>query len=69
VQVLYDEGVANHIGPKPCAGVREDVGRGTGRPAIEPRQKTNPGRRRCLCSGRRHVQTRQRERLDGPAWS
>ena len=40
MQVLYDEGVANHIGPKPCAGVREDVGeawRGTGRPAIEPR--------------------------------
>ncbi len=26
MQVLYDEGVANHIGPKPCAGVREDVG-------------------------------------------
>jgi hypothetical protein len=26
VQVLYDDGVANHIGPKPCAGVREDVG-------------------------------------------
>jgi hypothetical protein len=26
VQVLYDEGVANHIGPKPCAGVREDAG-------------------------------------------
>ena len=25
-KVLYDEGVANHIGPKPCAGVREDVG-------------------------------------------
>ncbi|SIT38810.1 conserved hypothetical protein [Paraburkholderia ribeironis] len=26
VKVHYDEGVANHIGPKPCAGVREDVG-------------------------------------------
>src|ERR1700731_1394967 len=26
VQVHYDEGVANHIGPKPCAGIREDVG-------------------------------------------
>jgi hypothetical protein len=26
VQVHYDEGVANHIGPEPCAGVREDVG-------------------------------------------
>jgi hypothetical protein len=26
VRVHYDEGVANHIGPEPCAGVREDVG-------------------------------------------
>jgi hypothetical protein len=26
VQVHYDEGIAIHIGPEPCAGVREDVG-------------------------------------------
>jgi hypothetical protein len=26
VQVHYGEGVANHIGPKPCAVVREDLG-------------------------------------------
>jgi len=26
VKVHYDEGVANHIGPEPCAGVREDTG-------------------------------------------
>jgi len=26
VQVHYDEGIANHIGPEPCAGLREDVG-------------------------------------------
>ena len=26
MQVLYDEGVATHIDPEPCAGVREDVG-------------------------------------------
>jgi hypothetical protein len=26
VQVHHDEGVANHIGPAPCADVREDVG-------------------------------------------
>ncbi len=26
MQVHCDEGVANHIGPKPCAGAREDVG-------------------------------------------
>lgn len=26
MQVHCDEGVANHIGPKPCADIREDVG-------------------------------------------
>jgi hypothetical protein len=26
VRVLYDEGVATHIGPEPCADLREDVG-------------------------------------------
>ena len=26
MQVHCDEGVANHIGPEPCAGIREDVG-------------------------------------------
>ena len=26
MQVPCDEGIANHIGPKPCAGVREGVG-------------------------------------------
>jgi hypothetical protein len=26
VQVHHDEGIANHIGPEPCAGIREDVG-------------------------------------------
>ena len=26
MQVHYDEGVANHIGPEPCAGDREGVG-------------------------------------------
>ena len=26
MQVHCDEGLANHIGPKPCAGVREDAG-------------------------------------------
>src|SRR6266699_4101130 len=37
VQVHYDEGVAIHIGPEPCVGVREDgdeasVGEGIGQP-------------------------------------
>ena len=26
MQVRHDEGVATHIGPEPCAGVREGVG-------------------------------------------
>ena len=26
MQVHCDEGIANHIGPEPCAGAREDVG-------------------------------------------
>ena len=26
MQVHCDEGMANHIGPEPCAGAREDVG-------------------------------------------
>jgi hypothetical protein len=26
VQVHHDEGVAIHIGPEPCAGIREEVG-------------------------------------------
>ncbi|MCY1325402.1 hypothetical protein [Sinorhizobium sp. GL28] len=26
MKVHYDEGVANHVGPEPCAGIREDVG-------------------------------------------
>jgi hypothetical protein len=25
VQVHHDEGIANHIGPEPCAGIREDA--------------------------------------------
>ncbi|MBP0633411.1 hypothetical protein [Cupriavidus sp. AcVe19-1a] len=26
MRVHYDEGIANHIAPEPCAGIREDVG-------------------------------------------
>jgi hypothetical protein len=46
VQVHYDEGVAIHIGPEPCVGVREDadeasVGEGIGQPLS--RESLNPG--------------------------
>jgi hypothetical protein len=42
VRVLHDEGVANHIDPESCAGVREGIGEAlTGErigQAIEPRK-------------------------------
>ena len=42
MQVHYDEGVAIHIGPEPCVGVREDgdeasVGEGIGQPLSRER--------------------------------
>jgi hypothetical protein len=46
VQVHYDEGVAIHIGPEPCVGVRKDadeasVGEGIGQPLS--RESLDPG--------------------------
>jgi hypothetical protein len=42
VQVLHEEGVANHLGPKPCVGTREgdgeaSVGERTGQPLSRER--------------------------------
>ena len=47
MQVHYDEGIANHIGPEPCAGIREDVGEASageraGQPLSRDR-KLSPG--------------------------
>jgi hypothetical protein len=47
VQVPDDEGIANHIGPKPCAGIREGVGEASvgvraGQPLSRDR-KLSPG--------------------------
>lgn len=47
VQVHCDEGVANHIDPEPCAGIREDdgeasAGEGAGQPLSRERYFT-PG--------------------------
>ena len=72
MQVRYDEGVANRIGPEPCAVIREgdseaSAGEHIG-PAIEPRD-LYPGCRRCCEGGRQYGQARERECLDGPAWS
>ena len=37
MQVHYDEGIASHIGPEPCAGIREDVGEASaGERACQP---------------------------------
>ena len=42
MQVHCDEGVANYIGPKPCAGVREEVGEASvGERAGQPLSREN----------------------------
>jgi hypothetical protein len=43
VQVHYDEGVANRIGPKPCAGAREGIGEASAGVRIgQPSSLENP---------------------------
>ena len=47
MQVLHEEGVANHLGPEPCAGIREDdseasAGERTGQPLSRERSRV-PG--------------------------
>lgn len=47
MQVHYDEGVAIHIGPEPCVGVRKDgdeasVGEGIGQPLSRESQSRVP---------------------------
>jgi hypothetical protein len=61
VQVHCDEGVAIHIDPESCAGGREAVREAlTGARIGQPlsRERSNPGCRRCLGSGRQHDLTR-----------
>jgi hypothetical protein len=53
VRVSYDEGVANHIGPEACAGVREGVsealtGERTGQADRERPRRGAPGARAPL---------------------
>jgi hypothetical protein len=62
VEVRHDEGVANHIGPEPCAITREDdgeasVGEITGQPLS--RVRIEFGRRRCCEDGRQNVGMRR----------
>ncbi len=73
MQVPYGEGVATHIGPEPCADVREgageaSAGEGAGQPLnrerpIIPDADTVPN-----VEGDTHGRANC-ERLDGPAWS
>ena len=45
MQVPHDEGVANHIDPESCAGVREGVGEAlTGERIGQPLSRGAPGR-------------------------
>lgn len=72
MQVHCDEGVAIHIGPKPCVVVREgerEASAGERAGQVLSRERTYPGSRRRRLCGRQHGRARQCERPDGPAWS
>jgi len=61
VKVRHDEGVANRIGPEPCAGAREgvceaSVGGCIGQPLSRESRKS--GCRRRVNSGRQHGRAR-----------
>ena len=46
MKVRHDEGVANHIGPEPCAGIREGVGEASvGERAGQPLSRESEGSR------------------------
>ena len=58
MQVHCDEGVATHIGPKPCAGIREDVGEASvggraGQPLSRDRKLIPGADTVCVVEGRR----------------
>ena len=72
MQVHHDEGVAIHIGPESCAGIREDLGE-----ALAGERIGQPLSRESFLTrvptlferGRQHDRARHRERLADPAWS
>lgn len=62
MEVRHDEGIANHIGPEPCAGIRKgdgeaSVGEFTGQPLS--RVRIEFGRRRRCEGGRPYVERRK----------
>jgi hypothetical protein len=70
VQVPYDEGVANRIDPKSCAGFREGVCEAfQGSAQAKLLNRENDGRRRFACCGRQYGRARQRKCPPAPAWS
>jgi hypothetical protein len=57
VQVPCDEGIANHIGPEPCAGIREEVGEAsagvrTGQPLSRDRKLFPGADAVCVAEGK-----------------
>ena len=73
MQVPYDEGVANRIGPESWVGVRKNAGQaltGDMQAGISSREKTLiQGADAINVRGRQYGPSRQRERRTGPAWS
>jgi hypothetical protein len=56
VQVLCDEGVANHVGPKPCADICQDIGEAsagerTGQPLSRDRKLIPGADAVCVAEG------------------
>ena len=73
MQVHYDEGVASHIGPEPCAGIREGVGEASaGEHAGQPLSRERMISRAPTLSTERKATragAHNREHPSGPAWS
>ena len=72
MEVHYDEGIASHIGPESCAGVREGAGEAlTGEHTGQPlsRESSFSGCRLGQKRGRQYDGARQRECPGGPARS
>jgi hypothetical protein len=72
VQVLHEEGVANHLGPEPCVGTREDdgeasAGERTGQPLSRETREIPGADAFQIAEG--GTRARECECPDDPAWS
>jgi hypothetical protein len=74
VQVHYDEGIAIHIGPEPCVGVRKDAGKASAGENIgQPlsRESLDPGADAVSSAGgntNTRIMASASQPLPGPAW-